>query len=73
MMVRVFYRSLDEMLRLAQFKQFHGRLVTVPPMGRKGARWKPWYTRMIHCNGYQERQRAKAFRAWQDVAARADD
>jgi hypothetical protein len=55
------FRSSKEMLCSARFRSLAGHVVTTPPRGPQGFRWRPWYTRAIHRNGYQEKQRASAF------------
>jgi hypothetical protein len=51
------------MLCLRRFKSFVGRPVTIAPRGLLGFRWRPYYTRLIHPNGYQQRQRELVFTA----------
>jgi hypothetical protein len=63
-------RPFDEMLCLARVRAFRGDMITVPPMGRDGFRWRPWYTRTIYRNGYQERQHVRSFGMWKDIASR---
>jgi hypothetical protein len=65
-MMRPPFRPTDEMLRLRRFKSLVGQAVTVAPRGPRGVGWRPYYTRLIHANGYQQRQRELAF-----VAVRA--
>jgi len=62
-MKRLPYRSLKEMLCSARFRSLAGQVVTTQPRGPQGFRWRPWHTRAIYRNGYQERQRESAFAA----------
>src|SRR3977135_3947363 len=65
MMMRPPFRPTDEMLCLRRFKSLSlvGQTVTVAPRGLLGFRWRPYYTRLIHLNGYQQRQRELVFTA----------
>jgi hypothetical protein len=49
------------MLCLRRFKSLVGQTVTVAPRGPLGFRWRPYYTRLVHANGYPQRQRELAF------------
>jgi len=51
------------MLCLRRFKSLVGKTLTVVPSGPLGLGWRPYYTRLIHANGYQQRQRELAFAA----------
>jgi hypothetical protein len=51
------------MLCLRRFKSLAGQMVTVAPRGPLGFGWRPYYTRSIHANGYQQRQHELAFTA----------
>ena len=60
-MMRPPFRPTDEMLCLRRFKSLVGQTVTVAPRGPLGLGWRPYYTRQIHANGHQQRQRELAF------------
>jgi hypothetical protein len=64
-MMRPPFRPTDEMLCLRRFKSLSlgGQTVTIAPRGPLGLRWRPYYTRLIHLNGYQQRQREFVFTA----------
>src|SRR5258708_818447 len=58
------YLPLNEMLCVARFRSLQGTMVTRPPMGALGFKWRPYYTRAIHRNGYQKKQRDRLFAEW---------
>jgi hypothetical protein len=64
------YRSLEEMLCSARYRSLAGQMVTTPPRGAQGFRWRPCYTRTIYRNGYQEKQQASAFAMLKAFAVR---
>src|SRR5260370_26452009 len=64
------FRSPEEMLCSARFRSVAGQVVTTPPRGPQGFKWRPWRTRAIYRNGYQERRQASAFATLKAFAVR---